>query len=278
MKISINELRRDLARELSAYTDEFVTLADLIVAHSLCIDRKTLLTLLDTEVDEATVVLCRDMVRRFASGVPLQYIFAECWFYGLPVSVGPGCFIPRSDTEILAAAAIELLPDRGRFADICCGSGCISLAIASNRPDVTGMALDYYHAPLSFAGENLSQYPAVSVERFDALEPEEYSRISGVDAVVCNPPYIPADEISMLETHVQAEPHTALDGGPDGLTFYRSVISSCAPRLGKGAYMMFEVGFGQSQDVAAMLESAGFDVSFRRDMGDIERVVIGELV
>ena len=72
MKISINELRRDLARELSAYTDEFVTLADLIVAHSLCIDRKTLLTLLDTEVDEATVVLCRDMVRRFASGVPLQ--------------------------------------------------------------------------------------------------------------------------------------------------------------------------------------------------------------
>ncbi|HPE95104.1 MAG TPA: peptide chain release factor N(5)-glutamine methyltransferase [Bacillota bacterium] len=273
MKTTVNELRRALCETLTPSTDEASVLADMIISFALCTDRATLLTLTDVQVDEQTVIICEDMVRRFIGGTPVQYIFGECYFAGHPVKIGSGCFIPRSDTEVLAAAAVALLPENGSFADICCGSGCISLAVASERPDAKGLALDYYPKPLSFSEENLKDCKNVSVRRFDALDAQEYASVGKLDMILSNPPYIPTEDIDFLDTHVQCEPRTALDGGEDGLRFYRAIIEYGKGYLNENGRFLFEVGYDQAQSVCELLEKAGFNAHTKQDLGGIERLV-----
>ena len=198
-----------------------------------------------------------------------------CYFYGLPIKVASGCFIPRSDTELLVTEAIKLLPHGGQFADICTGSGCISKAIAANRPDVTGFSLDYYPKPLRCAEENLKEHTDVKVLRFDALEPDDYNIIEGVDVIVCNPPYIPSEDIHFLDANVHFEPETALDGGEDGLRFYRAVTEYGSQKLKTGGALLFEAGINQSDDIEALLKAQGFDTYTKNDLGGIPRLIAG---
>lgn len=275
MKKTINDLRKQLCEEMMPFSEEAVLLADIIVAYSLCVERSSLLTIGDFPVDSKTEAICENMVRELMCGTPIQYVMGECWFYGLPIKIGKGCFIPRMDTELLAQKAMELLPVEGRFVEICSGSGCVSKAIMANRSDVEGVAFDLYPKPLSYSEENLKEFSRIKVERFDALDQSEYDRIGVVDMIVSNPPYIPTDDIEMLDQIVQSEPHTALDGGEDGLRFYRAMIEYGRSHLREGGRFLFEVGYDQADDVQALLEENGFDTRKYKDLGGIERVVEG---
>ena len=215
------------------------------------------------------------------SGVPLQHITGRWEFYGLPLEVTADTLIPRPDTETLVEVAIEQLKTRskGRILDLCCGTGCVGLATLKNVSDgITGVLADLSEPALEVARRNVvhnSLSHRTLTYQVDALE-EASPLLGKFHMILCNPPYIPTAEIMTLDVEVQKEPHMALDGGEDGLDFYRAVCRNFAPALNKGGVLAFEVGLGQFEDVMAIMTEAGYkNVQFRCDLAGIERVVWG---
>ena len=215
------------------------------------------------------------------SGVPLQHITGRWEFYGLPLEVTADTLIPRPDTETLVEVAIEQLKTRskGRILDLCCGTGCVGLATLKNVSDgITGVLADLSEPALEVARRNVvhnSLSHRTLTYQVDALE-EASPLLGKFHMILCNPPYIPTAEIMTLDVEVQKEPHMALDGGEDGLDFYRAVCRNFAPSLNKGGVLAFEVGLGQFEDVMAIMTEAGYtNVQFRCDLAGIERVVWG---
>ena len=215
------------------------------------------------------------------SGVPIQHITGRWEFYGLPLEVTTDTLIPRPDTETLVEVGIELLKDRskGRMLDLCCGTGCVGMAVLKNVSEgITGVLADLSEPALEVARHNLVKNhltPRAMTVQVDAME--EASPVLGkFHLITCNPPYIPTAEIMTLDAEVQREPHMALDGGEDGLDFYRAVSLNFSSALAKGGALAFEVGLGQFEDVMKIMEEAGYRyVQSRCDLAGIERVVWG---
>lgn len=263
--------------------DDAQTATDILLAHFTGTERGVLLARLDDEAPNELPYSLADAVNKIGAGVPLQYVLGSCWFYGLEVKVGPGCFIPRSDTEILAKAAISILKNGGSFVELCAGSGCVSMAIAENVKDVRGAAAELSLKALRYAETNLERYPNIKVKRLDVLDPDELSALydewgEGFDLLVCNPPYIPTADIAGLSVQVQYEPETALDGGENGLKYYRYIIANADLIMKEKHRILFEVGVGQAPLVARMLKVMGYSVAVFKDLGGIERVVLGDKV
>lgn len=280
--MKISEYRRDMREALSRlFGDEAGPLCDVLLSAFLDVDHSKLILMADEELPSEICAKMDDAVDQLGLGVPVQYIIGNCWFYGLKIQVGKGVFIPRSDTENLVKAAIGIIPENGRFADICSGSGCISAALCANRPDLKGCALEYSYKALPYTEKNLEPYPQVLVKRFDALDDGDYEALARqfdekFDAILCNPPYIKREDMDTLDPQVLYEPHTALDGGEDGLAYYRTIIPLAPIILKENGSIIFEVGAGEAQDVGAMLKAAGYQVAFIRDIQGIERVVLGK--
>ena len=224
-----------------------------------------------------------EAVSELSLGVPVQYIVGSCWFYNREIKVGRGCFIPRGDTEFLAAAAVAALPEGGSFADLCSGSGCVAAAIASTLKPKKGYALELSRKALAYTEENLKDFDNVAVRRFDVLDEEDYLALAaeldgGVDVLVSNPPYIPTDDIAALDVQVHYEPENALDGGEDGLDFYRAICEKWRDALAPEGMLFFEVGIGQADQVLRIMRTNGFgDIQIVKDLNNIPRVVYGTL-
>ncbi|HCA30448.1 MAG TPA: peptide chain release factor N(5)-glutamine methyltransferase [Ruminococcaceae bacterium] len=222
-----------------------------------------------------------DSARQRAEGRPLQYILGTWDFLSLTLEVGEGVLIPRADTELLCETAADRLSgiDRPKVLDLCAGSGCVGLGLASLCPDADVTAVELSDEALYYLERNCARYPKLHVTPVKAnvlLDADGFQEC--YDAILSNPPYIPADEIPSLMQEVQHEPVMALDGG-DGLVFYRAIIRSWLPKLVSGGICAVEVGMGQAKDVAAMFSKAGLiNIEMFRDLGGIERVVIGETV
>lgn len=223
------------------------------------------------------------MLERRLKGEPLAYISGSWEFYGLPMTVTPDVLIPRMDTEVMVGAAVEALKRygmRGRVLDLCCGSGCIACAIASELPAVRVVAADISAPALEVCRKNIKDNKLTSriiTMHADAKTWPPMS-IGSFDVIVSNPPYIASEEILTLDSSVRDyEPLGALDGGEDGLDFYRSIIKYWTISLRPNGLMMFEVGEGQADAVKKMLLAAGYvAVSTLKDTLGIERVVIGK--
>ncbi len=261
--------------------DEAQVATDILLSHYLGAERAVLLAHLDDVAPDGLPYLLADAVNKIGAGIPIQYVLGSCWFYGLEVKVGPGCFIPRSDTEILAKAAIGILNGGGSFVELCAGSGCVSMAIAENVKGVRGAAAELSLKALLYTEANLEKYPNIKVKRVDVLDPDELASLSnewgeGFDLLVCNPPYIPTADIQNLSIQVQYEPETALDGGENGLKYYRYIIANADLIMKEKHRILFEVGIGQAPLVAEMLKVMGYSVAIFKDYGGIERVVLGD--
>lgn len=261
--------------------DEAQVATDILLSHYLGTERAVLLAHLDDAAPDGLPYLLADAVNKIGAGIPIQYVLGSCWFYGLEVKVGPGCFIPRSDTEILAKAAIGILNGGGSFVELCAGSGCVSMAIAENVKGVRGAAAELSLKALPYTEANLEKYPNIKVKRVDVLDPDELASLSdewgeGFDLLVCNPPYIPTADIQNLSIQVQYEPETALDGGENGLKYYRYIIANADLIMKEKHRILFEVGIGQAPLVAEMLKVMGYSVAIFKDYGGIERVVLGD--
>lgn len=270
---------RDILCEMNP--QEGAIIADLLLCAALETDRGTLLTLPDEEVSEETEEFCGRAVYELSMGKPLQYVLGSCCFYGQEIAVGKGCFIPRSDTELCVETALKLLKPGDRFADLCSGSGCIAKAIAANRPDCTGYALELSRDALQYTLFNLQEQRNVQVLRFDVLDDEEYAALSiqagkPFDLLISNPPYIPTQEIELLSTEVRYEPEIALDGGEDGLRYYRAIIAYAPLILKPDGYLVFEIGYDQADAVSELMEKAGYNVAVLKDYSKNDRVVFGK--
>ncbi|MCL1820562.1 MAG: peptide chain release factor N(5)-glutamine methyltransferase [Oscillospiraceae bacterium] len=229
----------------------------------------------------------KDMLRRRLEGEPPAYITGSWEFYGLPMVITRDVLIPRVDTEVLAAAAIEKLKSSesaddaagSRVLDLCTGSGCIGLAIAKNVPNAKVTMADNSEDVLKVARRNASTLGlTVSCVSADALNPPE-RQLGVFDMIVCNPPYIPSGEIYGLDKSVKDyEPFVALDGGSDGLDFYRAVAKHWKKALKSGGHLLFEVGSGQMESVKLICFREGLaEFEVIRDTGDIDRVLVATL-
>lgn len=223
------------------------------------------------------------MIERRLQGEPLAYISGSWEFYGLPMTVTPDVLIPRMDTEILVDAAIDAIKGfgmKGRVLDLCCGSGCIACAIAHELPAARVVAADISPSALEVCRKNIKDNKLTSriiPMNADATTWPPMS-IGSFDVIVSNPPYIPSFELIELDCSVRDyEPMTALDGGEDGLDFYRAIIKYWTITMRPNGLMMFEVGEGQADEVKMMLLKADFvSVEGRNDTLGFERVVIGK--
>ena len=221
-------------------------------------------------------------IRRRLDGEPLAYITGSWEFYGIPLHITRDVLIPRMDTEIMIDAVRDLLTGRkmdARILDLCTGSGCIACAIAKELPATRTVAVDISPSALQVCRENAAAgrfNSRVLCMQADALATPPLG-IGMFDVIVSNPPYIPSAEIETLDISVRDyEPVWALDGGEDGLKFYRGIIKHWKTVLRPGGLIFFEVGEGQSAPVQDMLLSAGFsEAATRTDSGGTERVVIG---
>lgn len=228
--------------------------------------------------DEQTAALARALEER-AAGRPLQYILGEWEFLTLTLKVGEGALIPRADTEVLCEEAARLLAgaQSPRVLDLCAGSGCVGLGLASLCPSAQVTAVELSDDALPYLRENVARYPqyAVKVKQADVLQ-DARAFDDVFDAILSNPPYIPSADIAGLMREVQHEPSMALDGDADGLKFYRAIAEQWIPKLTDGGVCAVEVGIGQAADVAALFAAAGLaDVRVVRDFGGVERVVSG---
>ncbi len=228
--------------------------------------------------EEQTAALTRALDER-AAGRPLQYILGEWDFLTLTLAVGEGVLIPRADTECLCEEAARRLAgvDTPRVLDLCAGSGCVGLGLASLCSSAQITAVELSEAALPYLRENVARYPhyAVTVKQADVLR--DADAFDGeFDAILSNPPYIPTDDLEGLMREVQHEPRMALDGDADGFIFYRAIAERWLPKLRAGGVCAVEVGIGQATDVAALFTAAGLaDVRIVRDLGGVERVVSG---
>ena len=219
-----------------------------------------------------------DAIRRRLSHEPLQYILGEWEFYRQIYEVSPDCLIPRSDTEILVETAIRLLPVNAKFADLCTGSGCIAISTLAERPDTTAVALEKFPATLALAERNAKKNGVndrICGICADVLHPpKEILAHAPFDAILSNPPYIPTGDIEELSPEVHAEPVVALDGGEDGLRFYRAILKNHAPLLKKDGFFLFEIGFDQAASLIALGKEQNFaHIRVIHDFGGNDRVV-----
>ncbi len=208
--------------------------------------------------------------------IPLQYILGEWEFYGLPVKVGPGVLIPRPDTEALVEQALKIInsTEKKKVFDLCAGSGCIGIALAHyGKAEVT--FFEKSEKALGYLKDNLSlNNIKAEVLQCDVLTMPPYGKTA--DMIVSNPPYIRSKVIEALEPEVKNEPKMALDGGDDGLIFYRHIAKNWKSALTNGGAMLFEIGFDQAEEVTDIMQNEGFfGVRVVKDLAGNDRVVIG---
>lgn len=222
------------------------------------------------------------LLNRRRAGEPLAYLLGEWEFCGLPVSVSPEVLIPRVDTEVLAQRAIALLEERGgpaRLLDLCAGTGCVGIAAAAAVNKLRAVLVDCSDGAVKLCKQNIRRNglsARVSCVVGDARE-EPNAVLGHFDVLACNPPYIPTGDLAGLDPSVRDfEPRLALDGGPDGLDFFRCVANLWSQAVKPGGSLLFEVGIGQAEAVAGILRRAGYEeVWITNDTAGIARVVEG---
>ena len=224
------------------------------------------------------------LTERRISGEPVAYITGAWEFYGLPMFVTPDVLIPRMDTELLVDTAKELLNGRkmdARVLDLCCGSGCIACAVGHEMPAARIVAVDLSAKALEVARRNVAANrlsSRVICMQADATASPPMS-MGQFDMIVSNPPYVRSADMKKLDPSVRDfEPSWALDGGKDGLKFYKAIIKYWKSVLRPGGYLLFEVGEGQAESVKEMMLAGGFrSVSSKFDTLGVERVVMGKM-
>lgn len=272
----ISELTRKIQ---SALGDNARFEAEMIVMAALNITREKMITDRHREVTNEEYEKAMTMTAQREMGEPLQYILGSTEFMSLEFFVRDGVLIPRADTETLVEAVLNTLSREKAYSvlDICTGSGCIGISLAHYRENVTADLIDISDTAIETAKKNIRRngmQERVNVYKCDILK--EYPDRK-YDIIVSNPPYIESDTIQTLQTEVRDyEPHLALDGGKDGLTFYRRIIEIAPKLLNKNGFLAFEIGYNQGAAVSELMTEFS-EVEIIKDLCGNDRVVIGRL-
>lgn len=249
--------------------------ARILMCHTLSCDELYLTVHRDRHLTQSEQDAFFSLIKRRMSNEPVGYITGTKEFMSLEFNVDKNVLIPRPDTEILVERVMsEVKSANPVIIDMCTGSGAIAVSLAKYIPNACVLGLDISEDALKVAKANSQKNGAdVTFEKHDVLKP--YSKITA-DAVVSNPPYIPTEDLKGLMSDViDFEPSIALDGGVDGLLFYRAIIKNIGSCLKDGGLLAFEVGAGQADDVAYLMEERFSSVTLEKDLAGIDRVVYG---
>lgn len=251
-----------------------------LLAHVLKKERTFFYTYPEHVIDSVDIEAYHSAVSRRAAREPLQYITGTQEFFGMEFDVTPEVLIPRPETEMVVEAAIQLLSTGDVFCEVGSGSGCIAVAILKNRAEVSGVALDVSPAALEVTKRNAAKHDVLGrlqtlrSDVFAALDPGER-----FEMIVSNPPYVPVKDLGGLQAEVRDfEPKVALTDGSDGLSIIRTLILESPEYLRKEGYLLIEIGFGQSENVAEMFDPGLWrPAEFLPDLQGIPRLVRAQL-
>ncbi len=261
------------ARLTAAGIEDARTDAALLLSYFGGISEATLPFRRDESIDDPRLI---EAVQRRADHYPLQYLIGEWDFCGQTYEVNEHTLIPRSDTETLVEQGLRLLPRGAKFADLCTGSGCIAISTLCMRRDTEAIAVDLFPETLAVAGRNAvrngvsERITFIEADVLDVLPIEEGT----LDAILSNPPYIRTEVVKTLAPEVAHEPEAALDGGRDGLDFYRAILQLHTPLLKSHGVVLFEIGYDQGEDLRCLAAQYGFDCRIVRDLGDRYSVAV----
>lgn len=237
----------------------------------------------DDVIDDAKIREIESAVSRRLKGEPLQYIIGSWDFMGRTFKVGKGVLIPRPETELLCIKISEVLKGKKNAVvyDLCSGSGCIGITLKCEHPDIELYMIEKSDDALVYLQSNvatLCESEKCNVIKGDILKVDNFTHLPKADIIVSNPPYIRSDEVSSLQKEVTFEPEMALDGGEDGLIFYRYIAENWSSLLKNDGEFFFEIGEDQGEDVSAILSGVGFDSKVIKDYNNHDRIVNGRKV
>ena len=261
--------------------DTYMLDAQLLLGMVLGKDKIYLITNRDKKVSIKDENEYLELIEKRKKKMPIKYILGETEFMGLDFDVEEGVLIPRGDTEILVEELLSIIKEDEELevCDLCSGSGAIGISLAMYRKNIKVDEIDNFPIPEKVTKSNILKHALENRVKFiksDLLE-EPIKEGKKYDLIVSNPPYIKADEIDKLMDDVKLyEPHTALDGGEDGLIFYRKIIEESKLTLKKDGILAFEIGHDQGLDVRILMEEAGFsNVKLVKDLAGLDRVLLG---
>ena len=273
-------LREGKMRLKAAGKEAYAFEAELLLEKAAGLNR-TALFLRGEEVLSADILeVYEGYLSEREQGRPTQYILGEWEFMGLPFVVGEGVLIPRADTEVLVETILERQQKESMksILDIGTGSGCIPISLGHYGKFENIMAVDISPKALGYATKNAVKNNI----KIDFYESDLFTNLPAewkgrLDAIVSNPPYIPKKDIEELMTEVKDfEPMNALDGGEDGLDFYRAIVEQGREWLKDGGWLFFEIGYDQGEDLRNLLQDFGYtEVEIRQDLAGLDRVAMG---
>ncbi len=252
--------------------------AECLLMHVFNFDKNKLYLNRPEEADEGKKNLFLSLIDRRKKGEPLQYIIGKWSFMDGEFFVGEGVLIPRSDTETLVEAVADFIRKHENVkvvCDLCAGSGCIGISIGMLFPDVQVYCVELSDKAFQYLEKNVKHNNVTNVKavKGDITKGVESFDFDDFDVLVSNPPYIETDEIATLSQEVQNEPHMALDGGKDGLYFYRILAEKWLKFLKKGCFSAFECGETQAKDLSEIYADFSSQINIHNDLNGIERVV-----
>lgn len=218
-----------------------------------------------------------EAIEKRCGRMPLQYILGEWDFFGLTLEVCPDCLCPRGDTELTVETVLAELPPNARILELCTGSGCIPVALCSRREDVTAICTDVFENTLRVARRNAIRHRVDGRITFilsDIFARDLSIEDKSLDAIISNPPYIPTGDIEGLSPEVHCEPLAALDGGADGLDFYREILGYYRRYLKDDGFVALEIGYDQGEAIVKLAEENGFSCRVIKDLGGNDRCAL----
>lgn len=270
----INELIREGVKHLENKVENPIREARLILADAAKVSVSDIIVRGGDEVLPEYETKYFENIKQRACGTPFAYITGEQEFYGLKFFVNENVLIPRADTEILVEYAISA--GGKNVLDICTGSGCIAISLAKNMPDSHVTAVDISRGALETAKKNASQNRCDNVSFFETDILSEIP-IGKFDLIVSNPPYIEKAELSsLMKDVIEYEPRLALDGGEDGLIFYKRICDIAPQILEKGGVLAFEIGYNQYESVYEIMKENFTEIGYKEDLSGIKRVLYGK--
>ena len=246
--------------------------ARLLLEYVCHTDRNTLLAHPERKVSEEERAKFLTLIERREKREPLQYITKEQEFMGLTFETSVNTLIPRQDTECLVEEAMKNLHDGMAILDVCCGTGCILLSLLHYSNDCTGVGVDIDANAVSLAKKNAKNLGIDATFTVSDL----FESVEGTfDLITSNPPYIPTKVIETLDPEVKDyEPMAALDGGEDGLTFYRLIAAKAKQYLKRGGMIFLEIGYDQGEDVCEIMKENGYrHIEVKKDLAGLDRIV-----
>lgn len=266
--------------ELNNCNDESLIILKILVEHIFNIKKEQIVISYDKELDDELVQKYKSALKKLESGVPIQYITNKQEFMGLNFYVDENVLIPQPDTEILVEEIIQKYSNKEcKILDLCTGSGAIAISLAKYIQNSHIVATDISSKALQIAKLNAEKN--LVHKKIEFIESDMFENINytDFDIIVSNPPYIKTTDIQNLDKQVKNEPFIALDGGDDGLKFYRIIINNSHRYLKNEGKLFLEIGYDQKEDVIKLLKKIKFysNIYYKKDLGQNDRIVVAEM-